>query len=150
MFEISNLVSVESNLFVHQQKLAKNQSAPIGKETKKHFFKKIYVEFLSIGRDSLFSNLLLCRIIDIACYIAMVLISMKVCLIVSFGILNFSSKIFIEGVCVVALVPTMMTISGSTFHPLLVMLSISGWYFSVLRVMVSDENLSLQYVNSIN
>ena len=80
----------------------------------------------------------------------MVLMSIKVCLIVSLGILNFSSKIFIEGVCVVALAPAMMTISGSTFHPLLVTLSISGWYFSVLRVMVSGENLSLQYVNSIN
>ena len=57
---------------------------------------------------------------------------------------------FIEGVCVVALAPAVMMISGSTFHPLLVMLFISGWYFSVLRVMVSDENLSLQYVNSIN
>ena len=98
----------------------------------------------------MFSNLFLCRIIDIACCIAMVLISMKVCLIVSFGILNFSSKIFIEGMCVVALVPAMITISGSIFHPLLVMLSISSWYFSILRVMVSDENLSLQYVNSIN
>ena len=81
---------------------------------------------------------------------AMVLISMKVSLIVFFGILNFSSKFFIEGVCVVALAPAVMTINGSTFHSLLVMLSISGWYFSVLRVMISDENLSLQYVNSIN
>ena len=80
----------------------------------------------------------------------MVLMSMKVCLIVSLGILNFSSKIFIDGVCVVALAPVVMTISGSTFHLLLVMLSISGWYFSVLRVMVFGENLSLQYVNSIN
>ena len=60
---------------------------------------------------------------------AIVLISMKVCLIVSFGILNFSSKVFIEEVCVVALAPVVMTISGSTFHPLLVMLSISDWYF---------------------
>ena len=85
-----------------------------------------------------------------ACYIAMVLISMKVCFIVSFGILNFSSKILIEGVCVVALAPAVMTISGSIFHPMLVMLSISGWYFSIFQVMVSDENLSLQYVNSIN
>ena len=56
----------------------------------------------------------------------MVLISLKVCLIVFSDILNFSSKIFIEGMYVVALAPTMMTISGSTFHPLLVMLSISG------------------------
>ena len=92
----------------------------------------------------------LCRIIDIACYIAMVLMSMKVCLIVSLGILSFSSKKFIEGVCVVALAPAVMTTSGSTFHPLLVMLSINGWYFSVLRVMVYGENLSLQYANSIN
>ena len=85
-----------------------------------------------------------------ACCIAMVLMSMKVCFKVSFGILNFSSNILIEGVCVVALAPAVMTISGSTFHPLLVMLSISGRYFSIFRVMASDENLSLQYVNSIN
>ena len=52
-------------------------------------------------------------------------------IIVSFGILNFSSKIFIERVCVVALAPIVMMISGSTFYPLLVILSISGWYFSV-------------------
>ena len=56
----------------------------------------------------------------------MVLISVKVCLIVSSSILNFPSKNFIEGMYVVALVPAMMTISGSTFHPLLVMLSISS------------------------
>ena len=108
------------------------------------------LNFYLLVRGSLFSNLLLCRIIDIACCIAMVLISMKVCLIVSFGILNFSSKILIEGVCVVALAPAMMMISGLTFHLLLMMLSISGWYFSIFRVMVSNENLSLQYVNSIN
>ena len=65
------------------------------------------------------------RIIDIACCIAMVLISLKVCLIGCSGILNFSSKIFIEGMCVNALAPAVMTINDSTFHPLLVMLSIS-------------------------
>ena len=85
-----------------------------------------YVKFLSTDSGSLFSNLLLCRIIDIACCIAMVLISLKVCLIVFFGILNFSSKIFIEEMRVVALALAVMTINGSTFHPLLVMLSISG------------------------
>ena len=51
----------------------------------------------------------------------MVLISLKVCLMVFSGILKFSSKIFIEGMCVVALAPTVMTINGSTFHPLFVM-----------------------------
>ena len=54
----------------------------------------------------------------------MVLILLKVCLIVFFCILNFSSKIFIEGMCVVALMPAIMTINGSTLNPLLVMLSI--------------------------
>ena len=84
-----------------------------------------YVEFLSTNSASMFSSLLLYRIIDIACYIAMVLISLKVCLIVFSFILNFFSKIFIEEMCVVALAPTVMTNNGSTFHPLLVMLSIS-------------------------
>ena len=86
----------------------------------------IYVGYLSIGSGSLFSSLLLCRIIDIASCIAMVLISLKVCLMVFSGILNFSSKIFIEGMCVVALAPTMMKIIDSTFHPLLVMWFMSG------------------------
>ena len=44
-------------------------------------------------------------------------------------ILHFSFMIFIEGICVVALALTMITISGSTFHPLLLILFISGWYF---------------------
>ena len=64
--------------------------------------------------------------IDIACCIAMVLISLKVCLICFSGFLSFSSRIFIDGMCVVALAPAVMTINGSTFHPLLVMLSMSG------------------------
>ena len=84
-----------------------------------------HVGFLSTNSGSLFSSLLLCRTIDIAYCIAMVLISLKVCLIVFSGILNFSSKIFIKGMCVVALTPVVMTINGSTFHPLLVMLYIS-------------------------
>ena len=86
----------------------------------------IYFGFLSTSSGSLFSSLLLCRIIDIACCIAMVLISVKVCLIVFSGILNFSSKIFIEAMCVVALAHVVMTINGSTLRLLLVMLSISG------------------------
>ena len=82
--------------------------------------------FLSINSSSLFSSLLLCRIIDIACCIAMVLIPLKVCLMVFSDILNFSSRIFIGWMCVVALASDVMMINSSTFHPLLVMLSISG------------------------
>ena len=84
-----------------------------------------YSQFLSIGSESLFSIFLLCKIIDIACCIAMMLNLPKVCLLVFSGILNFSSMIYIERMCVVALVPIVMTISNSTFHPLLVMLSIN-------------------------
>ena len=82
-----------------------------------------YVGFLFTSSGSLFSSFLLCRIIDIAwlCCMAMVLISLQVCLIVFSGILNFSSKIFIEEMCVVALIPTVMTINGSTLYLLLVM-----------------------------
>ena len=38
---------------------------------------------------------------------------------VFFGILNFSPKIFIEEMCVVALAPAIITINGLTFHPML-------------------------------
>ena len=65
----------------------------------------------------------------------MVLISLQVCLKVLFGSLNFSSKIFIEGICVVALAPVVMRINGSMFHLLLAMLSISGWYFSIFMII---------------
>ena len=85
-----------------------------------------YVGFLSTGSGSLISSLLLCRIIDIAYCIAMVLISLKVCLTIFSCILSFSSKIFIEEMSVVALVLAVMTINGSIFHSLLVMLSTSG------------------------
>ena len=40
---------------------------------------------------------ILCMIIDIACCIAMVLISLQVCLMVFFGILKFSSKFLLRG-----------------------------------------------------
>ena len=43
-----------------------------------------------------------------------------------------------------------MTISGSIFHPLEAILSISGLYLLVFASIASRENLSLQYVNSIN
>ena len=65
--------------------------------------------------------------------IAMVLISLKICLIVFSGILSFSSRIFIEGMCMVALAPAVMTINGSTFHPLLVMSSLCTYLYLVLK-----------------
>ena len=89
-------------------------------------FLKVYTRFLSTCSDSLFSILLWCKIIDVACCTTMVLILLKVYLMIFWRILNFSSIIFIVGMCVVALAFFVITISGSTFYPLLVMLFISG------------------------
>jgi hypothetical protein len=71
---------------------------------------------------------------------------LKVFLMVTMGILSFSSSIFIDGMWAVAV----KTISGSIFHPLEAILSISGLYLSFFASMVFVENMSLQYVNSIN
>jgi hypothetical protein len=79
---------------------------------------------------------------------AMVLISLNVCLIVVIGILKLVSRSVIEGMCVVPLAPAVMTMSGSTFHPKFLISFIRGWYFWILFVIVSCRNLSLQYINS--
>ena len=42
------------------------------------------------------------------------------------GILNLSSSNFIDGMCVAALAPAVMIISGSIFQPRAAMLSING------------------------
>jgi len=66
------------------------------------------------------------------------------------GNLNLSSSIFIDGLCVAALAPAVIMMIGSIFHPLSVMFSIKGLYLLALASSVSGENLSLQYVNSMN
>ena len=43
-----------------------------------------------------------------------------------------------------------ITIRDSTFHRLLLMLFINGWFFSIFIVMVFGKNLSLQYVKFMN
>ena len=87
---------------------------------------------------------------DIVCCMAMVFISLNVRFIAVLGMLSLSFRLFIQGMCVVALAPAVITISESTFQPLLMKSSISGWYFSVLAIIVFGENLSLKYVNLIN
>ena len=82
--------------------------------------------------------------------IAMVLIFLKVFLMITMGILRFSSSIFIDGMWAVARAPAVMTMSGSIFHPLEAILSINGLYLLFFASIASGENLSLQYVNSIN
>ena len=39
---------------------------------------------------------------------------------------SFVSKLFIDGMCVVALAPATKTMSGTMFHPLAMMLLMSG------------------------
>ena len=78
---------------------------------------------------SLFFILCLCKNMDMAWSVAMVFILLKVLLMIFSRILNFVSMIFIEGMCLVALVPMVITISGSKFHLLLLMLFIIDWFF---------------------
>ena len=66
------------------------------------------------------------------------------------GILKLSASSFIDGMCVVAMAPAVIIIRGSTFHLLVTILAINGLYLLVLVSSVFEENLSLQYVNSIN
>jgi hypothetical protein len=87
---------------------------------------------------------------DMAYCIAMVLMFLKVFRMDVIGILNLSSNSFIDGMCVAALAPVVITISWSIFQPRAAMLSINGWYLLVLASSVTGENLSLHYVNSMN
>ena len=82
--------------------------------------------------------------------VAMVLMLLKVFLMISICILKLVSSNFIDGMCVVALAPTVITIRGLTFHPLAAILAISGLYLLVFASVASGKNLSLQYANSIN
>ena len=82
--------------------------------------------------------------------IAIVLIFLKVFLMAVMGILRLSSNIFIDEMWAVARALAVMTISGSIFQPLEAILSISGLYLLFFASIASRENLSLQYVNSIN
>ena len=81
---------------------------------------------------------------------AMVLIFLKVFRMDDIGNLNLSSSNFIDGMCVAALAPAVITMSGSIFHRRATMFSISGLYLLALVSSVSGENLLLQYVNSMN
>ena len=81
---------------------------------------------------------------------AIVFISLNVCFMVVFRSLNVVLRSFTHRACVVPLAPAVMTMSGLTFHPRLVMSFKSGWYFCILFSIVSCGNLLLQYVNSIN
>ena len=49
--------------------------------------------------------------------------------------------VFIKKMYVVALVLVVITISDSTYHPLLIIFSISDWYFSIFVIAVFGKNI---------
>ena len=55
-----------------------------------------------------------------------------------------------DGKCVVAHALATNTMSGATFHPLEIMLSMSGWDYVGFLSKVFAVNPSLQYVDSMN
>ena len=65
------------------------------------------------------------------------------CIVFMRGSLSVVSRFFFDGMCVVALAPVTSTMSGATFHPLVMMLLMSGWYFVVFLSRVSAANMSL-------
>ena len=98
----------------------------------------------------LFSSLRLWTCIECAYCVAIMLICLNVLLIFMIGSLSILFSLFIDGMCVVALAPAANTMSGVTFHPLAMMLLMSGWYLVVFLSRVYVANLSLQYMTSIN
>lgn len=66
---------------------------------------------------------------DCAYCVAMELICLNALLIFVMGILSLASEFFMDGMFVVVLAP--MTTRGPTFHPLVVMMLMSCWYFIV-------------------
>ena len=71
---------------------------------------------------------------------AMVLMFIKVFRMDGIGSLNLSSSSFIKGICVAALTPAVITMSGSIFQPRAAMSSISGLYLLALASSVAGFN----------
>ena len=78
------------------------------------------------------------------------LICLNVLMIFMIGSLSIDSKLLIDGMCVMALALAAKTMSRASFHPLVLMSLMSGWYFVVFLLRAFVANRSLQYVNSIN
>ena len=66
-----------------------------------------------------------------ACCIAMVLMLRKVLFMLVIGMLKVFSRILMDGMCVDALAPAVITMRGATFHPMAAILLRSGWYLLV-------------------
>lgn len=69
-----------------------------------------------------------------------------ICLMRSFSLV---SKVFIDGICELALAHMAKTMVVSTFHVLIAILFMRSWYFEVFLSKVSLANALLQYLTSI-
>ena len=63
--------------------------------------------------------------------VAIVLICLNIILILVVGSLKLVAKFFIDGIFVVVLALATKNMSGAMFHPLVVMVLMSNWYFLV-------------------
>ena len=63
--------------------------------------------------------------------VAIVLICLNIILILVVGSLRLVAKFFIDGIFVVVLALATKNMSGAMFHPLVVMMLMSNWYFLV-------------------
>jgi hypothetical protein len=104
----------------------------------------------SIGNGWLFSNLRLCKSMDMAWCMAMWLMLMHVCLIVDLGILSLSYRRVMDGMYIVTHTLAVITIRGAIDHPFSRRISISGWYLIVLYIIFYGEKRPIQNVNSMN
>jgi hypothetical protein len=81
--------------------------------------------------------------IECAYCMPVILICSNVFLIFVVGSSSFVSKFFKYGMHVMALALATKAMSWATFHPIVVMLLMSGWYFVIILSRVFATNLSL-------
>ena len=98
----------------------------------------VYGRYWRLAMDWWFSSLHLWIGIECAYYMAIVLIYLNV----YFSFLVWNSKRFMGSLWMVVVVMAMISMSGVTFHPIVMRLLMSGWYFIAFWVTNSLENLS--------
>jgi hypothetical protein len=76
-----------------------------------------FIYYYVVGSGWLFSRRPFCKIVELRCWMAIVLMFIRVSLILDFLKLYVVLRIWIEGLCMVPLAPAKMTRRGATFQP---------------------------------
>ena len=100
----------------------------------------VYGGLFGMGRGWLFSSLLLCNMMEVRWWITIVLIFVSVLVMLFSCIWKVSFIFCMDGLCVVFLPPTVITIILGMFQPLFCISSSSGAYFSTFSCIFSFEN----------